>query len=828
MNKKTLLCLMIMFVILSVVNVFGLSVSTYYTFEDRNYTFYVNVSGSDATYTCNFKLFDNSNNERKNITNSSVKNATLWSIYVGFLDPQYNNYTYFVNCSNSTDYNTSSETFEVNHSVVVHFTEKIFNVIVDKEYTYNLSDSTAFNITDKENDPLIFSLVEANASLNVNLNGNILTIKPNSTGSFEAKINVSDDLEPRLWKQFVLKFNVDEGFNINVHNNNEIFYTFYYPTNISVRFNVTGVWDNYTCELNGSTFTVDNNTEITRYIEVNAPGNYQFTLKCQHGNARKSVNLNYQVQTKDAFVIQSKNNNTQFALESVPNQIPIAFRVIAYANYDEFSCNITGDALESLNVNNATLNTIYVNVSSYRTYHYTITCWPLAKQDDVKSINVQYKVKEVEAKLSYPSGIILNEDEEKERGETAKTTFTIKNTGTIGLNIKLIIHNQYIEIEGHNDTYEFYLDPDESKTLDVESEIRYDYDSGVIDLDTIDIKYVNETRGYEGNYDMKIKMYVPSLLKLDAFSVEADKTNDEVVCSSYSSCFTKEKNVYEMKSSSKYVEIEPNDDIRFKIRVEAESFDMKDVYATLEIDDWDVDEESEEYDIDSNDDKTFTFNIKAPLRIEEDDEIEYKITIEGKDKVTRARQKITIYGKMIVTKEKNQVYVENLELNPEEITCYDITYLTARILNIGRNDLDIKYEIKGLNFDYQYSDECELQEYDGSDDDYCDINLAINVPTSEETEIYKISFVVKDEDDNIINGPFVLNLKRNPCEEKPSEKKEEKSTEIILTNESTEVPTVYLPEKSSGINEETLLLGAVVVLSAATIGMIFVLIKLLI
>ncbi len=86
-------------------------------------------------------------------------------------------------------------------------------------------------------------------------------------------------------------------------------------------------------------------------------------------------------------------------------------------------------------------------------------------------------------------------------------------------------------------------------------------------------------------------------------------------------------------------EAEPGDDVDFKIKfknnfTDAEDLKIEDITATItieEIDDGeDLDEESKEFDIREDDDKTVTISFKVPIEVEEDT-FDVKIEAEGED-----------------------------------------------------------------------------------------------------------------------------------------------------------------------------------------------------
>ncbi len=170
----------------------------------------------------------------------------------------------------------------------------------------------------------------------------------------------------------------------------------------------------------------------------------------------------------------------------------------------------------------------------------------------------------------------------------------------------------------------------------------------------------------------------------------------------------KSSNVRENSKISK--EAKPGSDVEFKIKVKnnfLESDNIKiegiRVETTIEgIDDGaDLEEESNEFDLNEQDDKTVTIKFKLPLNIEEDD-YDAVIRAEGEDENGNVYER-EFKIELEVKKEKHDLRFQQFELSPAIVSCARVISARYKIINLGQEDeenavLEIKSDSLGLNF----------------------------------------------------------------------------------------------------------------------------------
>ncbi|MEK6827733.1 MAG: hypothetical protein AABX78_00115, partial [Nanoarchaeota archaeon] len=170
----------------------------------------------------------------------------------------------------------------------------------------------------------------------------------------------------------------------------------------------------------------------------------------------------------------------------------------------------------------------------------------------------------------------------------------------------------------------------------------------------------------------------------------------------------KSSNVKENSKISK--EAKPSSDVEFKITVKnnfLESDNIKieniEVKTTIEgIDDGsDFEEESNEFDLNEQDDKTVTLKFKLPLNIEEGD-YDVAIHAEGEDENGNVYER-DFKIELEVEKEKHDLRFQQFELSPAIVSCARAISARYKIINLGQEDeenaiIEIKNDNLGLDF----------------------------------------------------------------------------------------------------------------------------------
>ena len=224
-------------------------------------------------------------------------------------------------------------------------------------------------------------------------------------------------------------------------------------------------------------------------------------------------------------------------------------------------------------------------------------------------------------------------------------------------------------------------------------------------------------------------------------------------------------------------EAAPGDTVEFKIKfknnyTDAEDLRIEDVVATITIegidDGEDIDEESNEFDIREDDDKTVTVKFEIDIEVEEDT-YDVIIEAEGEDE-NGTDQSITWTVSLEIEKESHELRLYRKTLSPTEIKCGGIVSLSLGIMNTGSEDEeDIELVISNSDLEYNNLiaiDELEAEPYE--DESKYLKTFRIEVPKDIETGIYPLDFkVTYDEGDEILEDNVDLTVSECEVEEEP-------------------------------------------------------------
>ncbi len=212
-------------------------------------------------------------------------------------------------------------------------------------------------------------------------------------------------------------------------------------------------------------------------------------------------------------------------------------------------------------------------------------------------------------------------------------------------------------------------------------------------------------------------------------------------------------------------EAKPLSEIEFSVKVDSlftDKTDIDDVVVTIQIKDIDegddLEEESDEFNLDNGDDNKVTLNFKLPILVEEDT-YEVIIRAEGEDENGEDHEvEWSIY--LEVDKESHDIMIYDTRITPSTVTCTGYASLDLEVVNIGSKDEDdvtiqIKNSQLGINLEYK---DIELES--GSDEDSTyDKRLQINVPDNTGVGTYPIDIkVYRDGNDLIASETVDLNV----------------------------------------------------------------------
>jgi len=258
-------------------------------------------------------------------------------------------------------------------------------------------------------------------------------------------------------------------------------------------------------------------------------------------------------------------------------------------------------------------------------------------------------------------------------------------------------------------------------------------------------------------------------------------------------------------------EAEPGSTVEFKIKfknnyTDAEDLRIEDITATItieEIDDGeDIDEESKEFDIREDDDKTVTIQFKIPVEVDEDS---YDVTIEAEGDDENGTDHSVVWTVTLdVEKESHELRFYRKTLSPIEVEAGETASLTLGIINTGSEDEE-DIELIISNDDLEYNNlvtisELEAEPYE--DESRYLKTYKIEVPETSEAGIYPIDFkVTYDDGDEILEDSVDLTV--TEAEEEVIEEEEEEEEEDIVVVQQPTTPTTGAVVTQPTVTEPT-------------------------
>jgi len=258
-------------------------------------------------------------------------------------------------------------------------------------------------------------------------------------------------------------------------------------------------------------------------------------------------------------------------------------------------------------------------------------------------------------------------------------------------------------------------------------------------------------------------------------------------------------------------EAEPGDAVEFRVEVtsnftDAEDLEIEDitVEVTIEgIDDGDdFDEESQDFDLDTGDDKRVTLKFKVPLEVEEDT-FDVEIRAEGEDENGTDHEAV-MRLKLDVEKESHKLVLTRATLSPADVSCNRRNVQgSLAVINIGNEDEeDVTVHILNSDLDIDITEEVEeLTAEPNEDESRFSNTYSFNAPNDAEAGSYPIIFrVLYDEDRKKAEETATLTV--NDCatakKEVTEETKEEEEEVEVISPTTGRTTTTVVEETPAG------------------------------
>lgn len=252
-------------------------------------------------------------------------------------------------------------------------------------------------------------------------------------------------------------------------------------------------------------------------------------------------------------------------------------------------------------------------------------------------------------------------------------------------------------------------------------------------------------------------------------------------------------------------EAKPGDALKFKIKVcndytDADGIEIKNVGATVTIanvdDGDDIEEESDDYDIDAGDCKTLTVDAELPVDAEEDS-YDIDVVVEGKDSRKNVH-KTTWNIALDVEREKHLIKIMNVRLNPTKVAAGKDATLEVTVENIGQDSEDkAAVRVEAPDFGVDMSDKnLELDNSMASQDSIFKKTYRIKVDGDVAVGSYPIK-VTTYYDDTQMSETSTVYLEVIETITKTTQPEEQpQAPPVTTTTQQAQQPVIYAPDTS--------------------------------
>lgn len=245
------------------------------------------------------------------------------------------------------------------------------------------------------------------------------------------------------------------------------------------------------------------------------------------------------------------------------------------------------------------------------------------------------------------------------------------------------------------------------------------------------------------------------------------------------------------------VDIKPGSTLEIKVKLEnlfdedIGDLDIEDIVVTVtidEIDDGDeLEEESDEFDLNAEEKDTVTIEFEIPWEVD-DDSFDVLIDVEGEDEngtMHYATDELTVR----VKKESHELLIRRAVLSNTNLKCSRTTQLSFSVMNLGKDNEDVTLTIFNDELELNKQDSFELDDDPFDSDSKYSSTYPLVLDKEQEAGIYPITVRVEysgEAKEEIVE----LTVQECPltAAKKEPEEEEEETTVVVQQPEVTTPP----------------------------------------
>lgn len=196
-------------------------------------------------------------------------------------------------------------------------------------------------------------------------------------------------------------------------------------------------------------------------------------------------------------------------------------------------------------------------------------------------------------------------------------------------------------------------------------------------------------------------------------------------------------------------DIQPDTRVSFEVQVENmfsrnEGEEIEDIEIEIVIEDIDdnddIDLDSNDFDLDQNDDEEIDLDFIVPLEVEDGEEYDVTITVQGEGADTGDTYRDIVTFTIEIEKENHLIKITEARLSPQSLACQRTAELNVEVTNLGEDDeRDVRLRVRngalGIDQDrvFDMDEDPDSEDFDQSE------TFLLNIPASTPAGSYPIT-----------------------------------------------------------------------------------------